>query len=161
VELLMRVWQEGTMQNGSIFPSGHDERSVSANHPADTTVTISLDEASDLLHRFQTESAQVQAIFISPDGPSSLLRGILRPPLEGRYWCVRTSQEIAGSALSFDLLATIDRRFGDACSMPVDAAFPFRFRYESSLRFDFEDGCQLTLFELEDGSRPSASETRP
>ncbi len=149
------------MQKGSVFTHGQDGRSVSANHLADTTVTISLDEASDLLRRFQTETAPVQAIFTSRDGPSSLLRGILRPPLEERYWCVRTSQEIAGSALSFDLLATIERRFGDACSMPVDAAFPFRFCYESALMFDFEDGSRLTLFELEDGSRQSTSETRP
>jgi len=52
--------------------------------------------------------------------------------------------------LSFDLLAAIDRRFGDEDAMPAAAAFPFRFRYEIALRFDFENGSSLALFELED-----------
>ena len=33
--------------------------------------------------------------------------------------------------------------------------FPFRFRYKLAIRFDFEDGFRLTLFELEDDMQES------
>jgi len=119
--------------------------------PADTSVSLSIEEANDLLSMLCNEMAQVQAILSFPDGPSSVLRGILRSPLEGRHWCVASDRDTTGSALTFDLLAAIDRRFGDEDSMSAAAAFPFRFRYEMALRFDFENGSSLTLFELKDG----------
>lgn len=137
---------------------GEDGQSDLSELPTDSTVALSLDEAGDLLRKFQTETAQVQAIFTIPDGPSSMLRGILCQPGEDRYWSVRSEQEANGSALSFDLLSAIDRRFGDESSMPADAAFPFRFRYASALRFDFEDGSRLSIFELQNDQNQSSDE---
>lgn len=148
------------MHEKSVFRNVLGGGTTPANQPTDSTITISIDEACDLLRRFQAETAKVQAIFTSPDGLSSLLRGSLRTPLDGRFWCVRSGLETTGSALSFDLFATVQRRFGDMTAMPSDAAFPFHFRYEAAIRFDFEDGSRLTLFELEDDMRESTEELR-
>jgi hypothetical protein len=43
---------------------------------------ISAQEAVDLLHKLREESAQVQAIYSGSGGVSSVLRGIVRPPIE-------------------------------------------------------------------------------
>ena len=130
--------------------SGEEGRSGQIARPVDTSVPLTIEEAGDLLYMLEGKSAQVQAILTFHGGPTSVLRGILRQPLEERYWCLASNRETRGSALSFDLLAAIDRRFGDEDAMPAAAAFPFRFRYEIALRFDFENGSSLALFELED-----------
>jgi hypothetical protein len=146
------------MHENYAFQNALVRGSTQAHQRADSTVTISMKEASDLLRGFQAENAPLQAILTSPCGPGSLLRGRLRPSLDGRFWCVRSELETTGSALSFDLFATTQRRFGDMVSMPADAAFPFRLRYESAIRFDFEDGSRLILFGLEDTMQDSIEE---
>lgn len=145
----------GASENGQKVHSNKNERIV------DNTAILSFEEANDLLHRLQSETAQVQAIFTAAEGPSSVLRGTLRLPLEERYWSMISDQETKGSAISFDLAAAIERRFGDERSMRSDAAFPFRSHYATALRFAFEDGSQLTLFELEDDEQQNVGETMP
>ncbi len=110
---------------------------------------ISLQEAVDLLHKLREESAQVQAIYSGSDGVSSVLRGIVQPPIEDGLWSVVSQYEITGSALSFDLNSATTKRFGDEASMSGAALFPFRFRFASALCFGFSDGSTLHLFELD------------
>jgi hypothetical protein len=146
------------MTNLGSSGNGSDERARQVVLPADTSVSLSVEEANDLLNMLHTGAAQVQAILSFPEGPSSVLRGILRAPFDGRYWCVASDREITGSALSFDLLAAVSRRFGDEHSMPADATFPFRFHYKAALRFEFENGARLTLVELENEQKESSGE---
>jgi len=110
---------------------------------------ISLQEAVDLLHKLREESSQVQAIYSGSDGVSSVLRGIVRPPIDDGLWSVVSQYETTRSALSFDLNLATTRRFGDETSMPGTASFPFRFRFACALCFGFGDGSTLHLFELD------------
>jgi hypothetical protein len=110
---------------------------------------ISAQEAVDLLHRLREESAQVQAIYSGSDGVSSVLRGIVRSPIEDGLWSIVSQHETMGSALSFDLNSATTRRFGDEVSMSGAVSFPFRFRFASALNFAFDDGSTLSLFELD------------
>lgn len=111
---------------------------------------ISVQEAVDLLHKLREESAQVQAVYSAFDGVSSVLRGIVRLPIEDGLWSIASQYETAGSALSFDLNVATVRRFGDETSMSGAASFPFRFHFASALCFEFRDGSTLSLFELAD-----------
>ena len=110
---------------------------------------ISVQEAVDLLHKLREESAQVQAIYAGSGGVSSVLRGILRSPIDDGLWSIISQHEIFGSALSFDLNAATQRRFGDEESMSGADSFPFRLRFASALLFGFGDGSTLYLFELD------------
>jgi len=137
-------WQLGS--SGRRFPSP-------TNSTAATSLTggadISLQEAVDLLHKLREETAQVQAIYAGSAGVSSVLRGILRPPIDDELWSVASQQETTGSALSFDLSSCTVRKFGDESTMPGASSFPFRLRFVSALSFGFADGSTLFLFELD------------
>gem|GEM_PF-6399920 len=110
---------------------------------------ISVQEAVDLLHKLREEAVQVQAIYSCSVGVSSVLRGIVRSPIEDGLWSIVSQQETMGSALSFDLTSATARRFGDEASMSAAASFPFRFRFASALLFGFGDGSTLYLFDLD------------
>jgi len=119
--------------------------------------SISEKEAVDLLSRLRTERLKVQAIHVSPDGVSSTMLGCLRSRVDDHLWAIISEEEKRGTALSFDLSTAIARRFGDENSMRADAAFPFRFRFDSALSFAFQGGSTLALFEVVDVKTISGS----
>jgi len=119
-----------------------------ANVPLSGGADISTQEAVDLLHKLREESAQVQAIYAGSGGVSSVLRGIVRPPIEDGLWSIVSQQETVGTALSFDLRSATVRRFGDETAVSLASAFPFRIRFVSALSFGFDDGSTLSLFEI-------------
>jgi hypothetical protein len=116
--------------------------------PVSGGMDISAQEAVDLLYKLREESAEVQAIYTGSRGVCSVLRGIVRPPIEDGLWAIVSQQETVGSALSFDLRSATVRRFGDESAVSLASAFPFRIRFVSALSFGFDNGSTLSLFEI-------------
>jgi hypothetical protein len=114
-----------------------------------TGASISLQDAMDLLHKLNTESTKVQAIFTAAAGRvRSCLAGTIRHSPDGTLWVMEDPDMAGGPFLAFDPALSVLRKYGDERAMLNKGEGPFDRRFRSLLILVFEDGSILSLFEF-------------
>jgi hypothetical protein len=116
-----------------------------------TGASISLQDASDLLHKLSTESTKVEALFTGTEGGiRSTLSGVLRYAPDGAIWVMPDPDLKGGPFIAFDPSVSILRKYGDERALLSKGEGPFGLRFRSLLTFAFRDGSTLSLFEFSD-----------
>ena len=110
-----------------------------------TGADISPQEASDLLHKWITESAKVQAMFVSAAGVTATVSGLLKLAPNGDCF-VRDRPEVGTPLIGFNPSKASSRKYGDSRAFPGPSVPGVRFL--SALVFVLLDGSQLALFEI-------------
>jgi hypothetical protein len=116
-----------------------------------TGAPISLQDALDLLHKLNTESTRVQALFTGTEASvRSSLVGVIRRAQGNILWVTEDPDRPGSPFLAFDPTVSVIRKYGDERAMLNAGEGPFGFRFRSLLILVFKDGSILSLFEFAD-----------
>ena len=110
---------------------------------------ISEREAADLLHKLITEAIRVQGLFLGRGSVATGLVGHVFLGPDGLVW-VREGEQHTEPFLRFDPAAAVRFKYGDTRAFP-NIPIPGDLRLASALIFIYEDGTQMSLFEIASG----------